>query len=127
MTGILGMGGNVITNLGPATRGDMAVNYDQLTNAVQQAQDSVDLQKAYDNGNSIATTAGKGNVNISGSQALNVTADGGVNVNGGSVNVSGSTSQGVNLDGTTGNEGIRLNSDGKLVIYSGGSIAMEFE
>jgi hypothetical protein len=29
--------------------------------------------------------------------------------------------------GTTGNEGIRLNSDGKLVIYSGGSIAMEFE
>ncbi|RLA36247.1 MAG: hypothetical protein DRQ64_10280, partial [Gammaproteobacteria bacterium] len=37
MTGILGMGGNTITNLGPATRGDMAVNYDQLTNAAHQS------------------------------------------------------------------------------------------
>lgn len=38
LQGVLDMGGNQITNLGPATRGDMAVNLDQLTNAMQQTQ-----------------------------------------------------------------------------------------
>ncbi|MCX7846480.1 MAG: hypothetical protein N2595_00390 [bacterium] len=127
MTGVLGMGGNQITNLAPATRGDMAVNYTQLTNAMQQTQNAVDLQKAYENGNTITTSAGEGNVNIAGTQALNVTAAGGINVNGGNLKVSGSTTHGIHLDGATGNEAIRLNSNGKIVIYSGGSIAMEFE
>lgn len=127
MTGVLGLGGNQITNLAPATRGDMAVNYNQLTNSMQHAQNNVTLQKAYDNGNSIATTVAKGPVNISGNQALNVTSSDGVNVNGGNLKVSGSTTRGVNLDGATGNEAIRLNADGKMVIYSGGSIALEFE
>ena len=133
MTGILGMGGNRITNLAPGIASNDATTLGQLNAAVAGATNSVTLQKAYNNGNTIATTAGKGNVAISGTQKLDVSAAGGVEVSGGDMKVTGANN--VQVDGPSGgqmringaNESVRVNSSGKMEIWSGGAVALEFE
>ncbi|MCX7003573.1 MAG: hypothetical protein NTV22_09915 [bacterium] len=133
MTGILGMGGNRITNMAPGIANNDAATLGQLNAAVAGATNVVSLQHAYNTGNTIATTAGKGNVAISGTQKLAVSAAGGVEVSGGNVNVTGANN--VQVDGPSGgqvrvngaNESVGVNGAGKMVIYSGGVPALEFE
>ncbi|MCK5852188.1 hypothetical protein KAH27_04075, partial [bacterium] len=173
MTGILGMGGNRITNVADAVNPQDAITRSQLDAATNSLGSNVDLQRAYDNGNSIVTTGTKGDVTISGTEGLHVTGASGIAVTGGAdiqvlnsgdvyvdggdvtVNGSGAVSVGsggvsvlggnvevngggnvevngpsgsqINMDSATGNESIRLNGSGKMVIYSGGSLALEFE
>jgi hypothetical protein len=121
-----------------------------LDSAIGSSTNSVDLQQAYVNGNTITTSAGEGDVTIAGTEGLHITAasgigvtggadvqvlnggdvyvDGGdVRVNTGNVEVNGASGSQINVDASTGNESIRLNGSGKMVIYSGGSIALEFE
>ena len=133
MTGILGMGGNRITNMAPGIANNDAATLGQLNAAVAGATNVVSLQHAYNTGNTIATTAGKGDVAISGTQKLAVSAAGGVEVSGGNVNVTGANA--VQVDGPSGgqvrvngaNESVRVNGAGKMEIWSGGSVALEFE
>ena len=151
MTGILDMGGNRITNVANAVNPQDAITKSQLDAATNALAGNVDLQQAYVNGNTITTSAGEGDVTIAGTEGLNVSASGGIGVtggdlqvlngnnvtvdnggdvqvtHGGNVEVDGANGGQVNVDGNTGNESIRLNSSGKMVIYSGGSIALEFE
>ena len=167
MTGILGMGGNRITNVADAIAPQDAVTKAQLDAATNGLAGDVTLQKAYENGNTITTSAGEGDVTIAGTETLEVTTaggahisnditvdgdsqiggnetiTGGLTVNGGDVEVNngnnvtvettgqiqvdGAGGGQINMDGNTGNESIRLNSSGKMVIYSGGQIALEFE
>ncbi len=163
MTGILGMGGNRITNVANAVNAQDAITKAQLDAATNNLAGDINLQGAYENGNTITTSAGEGSVTIGGSEQLDVTASGGVNINetlavgggasvtggsldinngnnvnvngggnvelenAGAVYVDGAGGGQVNMDGNTGDESIRLNASGKMVIYSGGSLALEFE
>jgi len=163
MTGILGMGGNRITNVANAVNPQDAITKAQLDAATNNLAGNVDLQKAYENGNTITTSAGEGDVTVAGTQGLTVSADegiyvtgndgiyvqegvevdgltamdGGATLEGGALQVNGNqniqmnndggnTGQ-INMDDPTGDESIRLNAAGKIVIYSGGSLALEFE
>ena len=135
MTGILDMGGNRITNVADAINPQDVITKSQLDAATNNLAGNINLQGAYENGNTITTSAGEGNVVVAGDQALRVTATGGADItagdldvqNGNNVQVDGAAGGQVNVDGNTGNESIRLNGAGKMVIYSGGSIALEFE
>jgi hypothetical protein len=140
MTGILGMGGNRITNLAPGVADNDAATVGQVNDAIAGATNSVDLQQAYVNGNTITTSAGEGNVVIGGTQNVTVNATGGVDVNAGGVNVDAgnvSVNNGgdVVVDGPNGgqvrvngaSESIRVNGAGKMEIWSGGAVALEFE
>jgi hypothetical protein len=148
MTGILDMGGNRITNVADAVNPQDVITKSQLDSAIGSSTNSVDLQQAYVNGNTISTSAGN-DVEIAGTEGLHVSSSGGIAVtggadvqvlnggdvfvdNGGDVIVDGGGD--IEVDGQNGGtfkvdgaaESIRL-ENGKIAIYSGGSIALEFE
>jgi len=162
MTGILGMGANRIENVANAVNAQGAVTHSQLEAATNGITVDVSLQDAYEEGNTISTSFGNGDVIIGGTEGVEIsTADGlgitggdlyvandaiinggasvdgntlqvrnGNNIqmsgSGGDIQVNGAGGGQVNMDGATGNESVRLEG-GKLVIYSGGSLALEFE
>ncbi len=133
MTGMLGMGGNRITNLADAVEAQDAVTLGQLDAAVASATNSVTLQQAYANGNEIATSAGAGNVIISGTQGLSVSAAGGVAVSGGSLTVSGAGNHvnvaggnRVNLNGAAGNDYMTRDDNG-IHVYRNGQLVMSYD
>ncbi len=141
MTGILGLGGNRITNVADAVNLQDAVTLSQLNSSINSATNDVDLQQAYVNGNTIATSAGEGSVTISGDQPLVVSSSGGADVTGGALDVQ---SQDVNVTGGAGSDvniaaggDLSLNGDGggnymtssggNVQIYRAGSLVMEFD
>lgn len=120
----------IITGVQATNLNDAAVTYAQLTNAIGGAS-SGDLyvKKAGDTmtGQLVINAGGldinEGGATVSGGVTVE---SGGVIVNGGHVVVNGSAGGQVQLNGA--NESIRVNNtSGKLEIWSGGAVALEFE